>query len=497
MMIFSMESSNERSSVHTHSGNWALTVPGDELAGKRIVILGLARQGEALARFAASVGARVVVSDLRPATSLQDTLGRLQDLDIAYVLGEHPLHLLEGTDVIAISGGVPSNAPIVTAARERDIRVTNDSLEFVMRSPAMIIGITGSAGKTTTTTLTGVMGRQHGRKTWVGGNIGRPLLHDLGDMTTNDLVVQELSSFQLEIWSSQWGNKDLPGPEIAAILNVTPNHLDRHKTMEAYAAAKANLLRCQSRTSVAVLCADDEGAMSLASEVRGRLRTFSAQGVVDDGAYVQAGQVRLRGDGYDNEVCQLGEVGLRGEHNLLNVLAAVTLADCAGIDIPAIRRAIRSFQGVAHRLEDVGTVGGVTYVNDSIATAPERALAGIAAFEEPLVLLAGGRDKQMSWESWAQTVAQRARHVVLFGDLARSLERRLKEQTLRTAGLTRVETLDEAVRRAADVAEPGDVVLLSPGGTSYDAFKDFEERGERFRALVQALTSAPIREGKE
>jgi UDP-N-acetylmuramoylalanine--D-glutamate ligase len=195
-------------------------------------------------------------------------------------------------------------------------------------------------------------------------------------------------------------------------------------------------------------------------------------------------------------VCQLGEIGLRGEHNVLNVLAAVTLADCAGIDAASMRRAIVSFRGVAHRLEVVATVGGVTYVNDSIATAPERSLAGMAAFEEPLVLLAGGQDKDMDWERWARTVAARARHVVLFGELAPFLETMLREQPARTAQVTRVETLTQAVDKAAEVSQPGDVALLSPGGTSYDAFRDFEERGALFRSLVWALESAPVREGR-
>ena len=451
------------------------------------MILGLARQGEALARFAASVGAEVIVSDLRSAESVQDSVANLEDLEISYVFGEHPITLLDGTDVLAVSGGVPSSAPIVAAARERGIRVSNDSVEFTMRSPAPIVAVTGSAGKTTTTVLTGAMGRKSGRTTWVGGNIGRPLIADLKHMTANDLVVQELSSFQLEMWSSEWGNEALRGPAVAAVLNITPNHLDRHQTMHAYAAAKGNLLHHQTGDDVAILSADDAGSIALASRVRGRLRTFSARGAVEDGAYVHLGQIWLQGDGNNNPVCQLGEIGLRGEHNLLNVLAAVTLADSAGIDIPCMRRAISSFSGVSHRLETVAEIGGVTYVNDSIATAPERALAGIAAFREPLVLLAGGRDKQMAWEQWAQEVLRRVRHIVLFGELGRTLEMRLKEQGQSQATVTRLETMAEAVECAARLAQPGDVVLLSPGGTSYDAFKDFEERGEQFRSLVEQL----------
>ncbi len=485
--------------VRTELGIGQLPIPEpaeimDPLNDKRIVILGLARQGEALARFAAQAGAEVVVSDLRAPDALQTSLNRLGDLPLRFVLGEHPLHLLDGADLLAVSGGVPADAPIVVAARERGIRVTNDALEFNLRSPAPVIGITGSAGKTTTTSLTGAMGRADHMQTWIGGNIGRPLIIDLAQMTQDDLVVQELSSFQLEIWSEAWGNDDAPSPSVAAVLNVTPNHLDRHKTLESYATAKANLLKQQKGDGVAVLCADDRGAMALAKHVQGRLRTFSLRGAVDDGAYAHAGQIRLRSGGKDREVCQLGEIRLRGEHNVLNVLAAVTLADSAGIEVSAMRRAIRSFEGVAHRLEMVAKIGGVSFVNDSIATAPERALAGIAAFHEPLILLAGGRDKDMDWSAWGAEVVRRAHHVVLFGQLAPQLETLLRSYSERTP-FTRVETLSEAVAHAAAIARRGDVVLLSPGGTSYDAYVDFEERGDEFRLLVRQLQATS--EGRE
>jgi UDP-N-acetylmuramoylalanine--D-glutamate ligase len=459
----------------------------DELRGKRIVILGLARQGTALARFAVAVGAEVVVSDLRAAEAMQEEVSALKDLDITYVFGEHPMSLLEGTDVLAVSGGVPSDAPLVSAARRRGLRVTNDSLEFLKRCPAPTMGITGSAGKTTTTALTGAMGRKSGKTAWVGGNIGQPLISHVHEIGPQDFVVQELSSFQLEIWSPEWGHEQMASPHVAAVLNVTPNHLDRHKTMENYSAAKANVLRFQSEDDVAVLCADDAGAMALRSEVRGRLRTYSLQEAVGDGAFVGAGQVRLRGDGEETVVCHVGEVRLRGEHNLLNVLAAVTLADSAGVGASAMREAIATFDGVPHRLEPVATVRGVQYVNDSIATAPERALAAVNAFSEPLVLLAGGRDKEMVWDRWARRVAQRVRHVVLFGELASTLEDHLRAQDKGCPDVTRVGTLEEAVLVASKAAHAGDVVLLAPGGTSYDAFRDFEERGRRFRELVARL----------
>jgi UDP-N-acetylmuramoylalanine--D-glutamate ligase len=448
----------------------------DELNGKRLLILGLARQGKALARFAAEAGAAVIISDLRSPEKLTDIVADLRDLNIEYVLGEHPMSLLEKTDVMAISGGVAADMPLVLAARERGIEITNDSQEFMKRAPTAVIGITGSAGKTTTTALTGVMGQVAGRRTWVGGNIGRPLIADLHKMQPDDMVVQELSSFQLEIWTQS--------PHVAAILNVTPNHLDRHKTMAAYADAKANILRYQSADDVAVLAADDAGAMALAAEVQGRLRTFSLHGVVDDGAFVRDGHIWLK-NGHETAVCPLTDIKLRGQHNVLNVLAAVTLADSVGIPAEAMRQAIRTFRGVEHRLELVRELHGVRYVNDSIATAPERALAALAAFDEPLILLAGGRDKEMQWDEWTRQVAQRVKHVVLFGDLADMLERRLAEAGY--VKITRVDGLETAVTTAAHLAASGDVVLLSPGGTSFDAFTDFAERGELFRKLVNQL----------
>jgi UDP-N-acetylmuramoylalanine--D-glutamate ligase len=448
----------------------------DPLQGKRLLILGLARQGKAMARFAVGVGAAVTISDLRPAADLQTEIAELADLPVEYVLGEHPMRLLENTDVVAISGSVPADAPFVAAARQRGLTVTNDSQEFIRRSPTAVIGITGSAGKTTTTALTGVMGQVDGRTTWVGGNIGRPLLTDLHKMAADDMVVQELSSFQLEIWEQS--------PPVAAVLNITPNHLDRHKTMRAYVGAKANILRYQSATAVAVLSADDAGSLALSQMVRGRLRLFSDERPVTDGAFVHNGHIYLRDGERETAVCTLDDIQLRGRHNVRNVLAAVTLADSVGVDPQAMRQAIRTFHGVEHRLERVAVIDGVTYINDSIATAPERALAALSAFDEPLILLAGGKDKDMVWDAWASEVAARVRHTILFGQLAPMLADLL---TAVSAPFTQVTDLAEAVEVARQTAVAGDIVLLSPGGTSYDAYRDFAERGEQFRRLVDRI----------
>ena len=450
----------------------------DALNGKRLVILGMARQGMSLARFAVGAGAYVTLSDMRPAAALAAARTSLADLPadrLRFVLGEHPPTLLDDCDVLALSGGVAIDAPLVVEAQRRGIPLTNDSLEFARRAPAPLVGITGSAGKTTTTSLLGCMGQKSGRRTWIGGNIGRPPLMDLAEMSAGDLILMELSSFQLEIWH------DL-SPDIATVLNITPNHLDRHKTMDRYTEAKLNILRFQGPDGVAVLSADDPGALATRDHVRGRLRLFSRRGPVDDGAYAADGQIWLSGPGGRRDLCPLSAIRLRGGHNVLNVLAAAALAEVVGVPDEAIVEGIRTFAGVPHRLETVRELDGVKYINDSIATAPERALAALAAYDEPIILLAGGRDKDMVWDEWVRHVAQRVKRVILFGELAEPLAARLSG-----VAVSRVDTLAEAVYSAQAEAVAGDIVLLSPGGTSFDSYADFAERGEHFRLLVTDL----------
>jgi UDP-N-acetylmuramoylalanine--D-glutamate ligase len=461
-----------------------------KLAGKQVIVLGLARQGTALVRYLAREGAEVVVSDLRSGESLRETLDLLKDVPARYVLGEHPPAMLNGADLVCLSGGVPMDAPIVVEAQRRGIPLSNDAQLFLERCPAPVVGITGSSGKTTTTALVGRM-LQLGRFfTWVGGNIGRPLVDQLGQVRRSDRVVMELSSFQLELMTVS--------PEVATVLNVTPNHLDRHKTMAVYTAAKRRILDFQGDGDLSVLNRDDPGSWKLAPAVRGRLAFFSAQEELkeepgaESGAFLRSGVVTLRLDGQEHRICHTEEIRLLGRHNVLNVLAACVLAGAAGVPVEAMREVVTSFTGVGHRLELVRTLNGVRYYDDSIATAPERTVAALQAFEAPIVLLAGGRDKALPWAEMARVTLERARHVVAFGEAAGLVERMIEETwyegaVARLEGITRVETLEEAVAAAAQVARSGDVVLLAPGGTSFDAFRDFVERGERFQALVRAL----------
>ena len=453
--------------------------------GERVLILGAARQGLALARWLSLHGARVTLSDTRSESDLRVARESLAEYPIAWALGGHPLELLDTTDVLCPSGGVPLTLPIVVEAVKRGIPLSNDSQIFMEVVPCRTIGITGSAGKTTTTTLVGNMAKTaYGDKAYVGGNIGDPLINYVDEMKPDDVAILEISSFQLEQMAIS--------PNVAAILNITPNHLDRHGTMEAYTAAKARILEFQSQSDAAILGRDDSGAWSLRNKVRGKLYTFSLDELEEglNGTYLHAGLLNLRdGDAYLPLLLR-EKISLRGDQNVSNVLAAFAIGHAAGFPLDAMLEAAEEFRGVPHRLELVRELHGVRWYNDSTATAPERSMAAIRAFEEPIVLLLGGRDKDLPWEDLMRLVGERVDHVVLFGEAAEKIRNTAQSLGLRENGskISRAQSLYEAVIKAAEVAESGDVVLLSPGGTSFDEFKDFAERGERFREWVLELS---------
>jgi UDP-N-acetylmuramoylalanine--D-glutamate ligase len=466
----------------------------DPLAGKRVLVLGLARQGKALGRWLPTLGARVTISDSRPADTLVDDVAAFEGQPVQFALGGHPLELLDACDVVCVSGGVPLTIPIIEEAVRRGIRVTNDAQLFLERCPAPVLGITGSAGKTTTTALAGAMCRCSGRRTWVGGNIGDVLLDVLPQIAPEDVVVMELSSFQLELMTTS--------PTVGAVLNLTPNHLDRHGTMEAYAAAKAHIFLHQQPPDVAIFGYDDPGARGMTRDAPGRLAYFSMREPVLSGAYLENDRIVVTvgdsapGRAYE-EVCERHVIRLRGDHNVLNVLAACAVAGAGYIPVKAMRTAIETFTGVEHRQEPVATLDGVTWVNDSIATAPERVIAALRSYTEPLVLLAGGRDKNLPWAEMAALAATTCRAVIAFGEFGPQVAEYMRHAQSTTPGarLARIEVvpgLDEAVPLARQIAQPGDVVLLSPGGTSYDAYVDFAARGQHFRALVNALTEEQV-----
>jgi UDP-N-acetylmuramoylalanine--D-glutamate ligase len=374
---------------------------------------------------------------------------------------------------------------VIQEAVKHGVILSNDAQLFLERCPCDVIGITGSAGKTTTTSLVGAMCEAAGWLPWVGGNIGNPLITDLPHIKPDDIAVMELSSFQLEIMSAS--------PRIAAVLNVTPNHLDRHKTMEAYSSAKAHILDNQVVGDWAVLGIDDPGARELAERARGDLATFSGLVPADVGAWLVGERLlcRPRFDLPMESICTVDEIPLRGAHNVLNVLAACAIGGVAGVRPEAMREAIMAFKPVAHRLEVVREVEGVLYVNDSIATAPERVIAALNAYPGcKVVLLLGGRDKKLPWDDLVRLALDRCRAVITFGEAGLMIAEKVAEARAEAGvdlALEQAGSMQEVVKLASDLAVEGDVVLLSPGCTSYDAYPDFEARGEDFRKYVRWL----------
>ncbi|MCD6402068.1 MAG: UDP-N-acetylmuramoyl-L-alanine--D-glutamate ligase [Anaerolineales bacterium] len=453
---------------------------------QRVLLIGAARQGTALARYFIRRGASVTVTDLRSENELLEYIKTLKDEPIKWVLGEHPMNLLDNVDLVCVSGGVPLDAPIVVEARKRGIPLSNDSQIFLEVAPCKVIGITGSAGKTTTTKLVGRMAEFAAketnlyRKAWIGGNVGNPLIDVVDEMHEEDIAVMELSSFQLEVMTIS--------PNIAAVLNITPNHLDRHKTMDSYISAKSRIVEYQNNCDVAVLNRDDPQSWAFRKNVRGYLASFGMDENNDEylDSYTDGDKVFIREGRRVLEICSRNEIKLRGEHNLMNVLAACSIAFSAGIPFDDIRKGILDFEGVEHRLEFVRSWGGAEWFNDSIATAPERAMAAIRSFNEPIILLAGGMDKDLPWDDFAKLVSRRVDHLILFGE-AEELIANAMNPYLGTTRIIRCKKLHDAINAASEIVKPGDVVLLSPGGTSFDEFRDFAERGQFFRKWVNEL----------
>lgn len=458
--------------------------------GKQVVVIGAARQGLALARYLSERGAKVILNDRSSEEALAEARHELADLAITWVIGDHPLEILAGADLVCLSGGIPLDLSIVQEADRLRIPLSNDSQIFLEEAPCPVIGITGSAGKTTTTALVGEIARQHFamRKpvnhVWVGGNIGNPLILDLPKMKADDLAVMELSSFQLEIMTCS--------PHIAAILNLTPNHLDRHKTMSKYISAKSNILTHQEPDGIAIMNRDDILVRELTPEVKGRQISFGLNPPYNkqDATYLKRGKLYLQASGQVAKIIKTELINLRGTHNLYNVLAAVAISAAASFSLQAIYDGIVAFEGVPHRLEFVRSWGGADWYNDSIATAPERAIAAIESFEAPIVLLAGGRDKDLPWDRFGEAIRQKVDHLILFGEVADLIQHAVGETGPESRPYTvdQRDTLADAVKAAAERVAPGDVVLFSPGGTSFDEFIDFEERGKRFIQWVNELT---------
>jgi UDP-N-acetylmuramoylalanine--D-glutamate ligase len=447
-----------------------------DVRGKRVLVVGLARTGRATARCLQRHGAEVTVTDSRPPYELRADVAELLALKMGMELGLHREATFLAQDLIVVSPGVAPELPELQAARAKGIPIVSEVEVASWFLEAQILGITGSNGKTTTTALLGKMLETSGFRTFVGGNIGLPLIAAVDQVPKDAKVVTELSSFQLEVTQSF-------RPRVAVLLNITPNHLDRHPTLEAYVAAKARIFRNQTPQDFAVLNADDPAVMNLAQAIAARKIFFSRTQDFPDGVFVADGQIVYRTGNLERPLLGTREIALRGDFNIENVLAAAAVACVVGADFEAIARAVREFRAVEHRLEFVREVRGVEFFNDSKATSVDAVAKALSAFGRGAHLILGGKDKGAPYAPLRSLLKERARAVYLIGAAARRIEREL----LGAVEIIPSGDLETAMRRAFARAVPGDTILLAPACSSFDQFQDYEHRGRVFKEIVQRL----------
>lgn len=450
-----------------------------EWAGKKVAVVGLGVSNQALIKFLKAAGAQISGRDRQTPSELGERLAPLQTLGIELILGPEYLAGLTAYDLVMVSPGVPKNQPELQEVKRLGKLGSEISLVF-RYSRAPIYGITGSSGKTTTTTLVGEMLKASGLPSFVGGNIGTPLINELDQIGPSDQVLLELSSFQLEDLTQS--------PRGALITNIAENHLDFHHTMENYVAAKKQIFLHQQAGDFLVLNYDDTLTRAMAQEAKGEVFFFSLKTSLERGAYLEGDRLVFAADQERHEFLKRSELILPGEHNVANFLAAATFSHLMGASWQGIREVGRTFSGVPHRLEFVADIGGVRYYNDSIATTPDRTLAALRSFQDPIILIAGGSDKQLSFAQLGQVIHTEVKQLLLIGLTALKIRQAVLAQG--DFPLETLENLEQAVGKAHKVALPGDIVLLSPACASYDQYPNFMVRGAHFRELVHALQSS-------
>jgi len=451
-------------------------MPGSiELRKKRVLVVGLARTGVATALFCAGNNAIVSATEARAESELGEALAKLRAAGVALELGGHTEKMFLAQDLIIPSPGVPADDPFLTLARSKGITVWSE-IELAYRFlEGKLIGITGSNGKTTTTTLVHHILQAGAMKAILAGNVGTPLIGEVEKMDAGSVAVVELSSFQLELIARF-------RPNFGALLNLTPDHLDRHKTMEAYAKAKARIFENQTELDAAVLNADDAAAAKYAPR-KPQLFWFSRQKQVAQGACVLGEEIVVTHHGKEDRVMKVAEIPLAGAHNLENVLAAVIIARLAGVDAATIAKGVKSFPGVEHRLEFVAEIAGVKYYNDSKATNVDATLKALDAFPGRILIVLGGKDKGSDYTVLQKPLREKAILALLIGAAADTIE----GQIAGSVAIERVGTIERAVEVASLAARPGDVVVLAPACASFDQFENYEQRGRVFKQLVHGL----------
>ena len=447
-----------------------------DLNNKRVLVVGLGKSGVASALFVKARGARVTVSDAKPQGELKAEIPMLLEHGIAVETGGHGERTFQGQDLIVVSPGVRVDAPLLVQARSLGEKVIGEVELAAQFFPGGIVAITGSNGKTTTTTLAGEIVAAGGYPTVVGGNIGTPAISLVEAARPDTIVVLEVSSFQLETIQTF-------RPRIAVVLNVTPDHLDRHRTFAAYADAKARIFENQTPEDFAVLNEDDPTCVELAARTRAQVFWFSRKKEVKQGAYVSERRILFRDASGQREVMLVSEIPLKGLHNVENVLAAVSVGALLRCAPEKVRQAVREFKAVEHRLEFVANVQGVDYYNDSKATNVDATIKALESFPANIHLILGGKDKGSDYSILNDLLRERVKRVYTIGAAAGKIESQIKG----AAEIVHAQTLENAVHKAADAAQAGDVVLLAPACASFDQFRSYEHRGKVFKGVVSAL----------
>jgi UDP-N-acetylmuramoylalanine--D-glutamate ligase len=452
-----------------------------QLQNKRVTIIGLSRTGVATARVLAKKGARVTVSDVKGAANLKEELARLADLPLEYELEGHGEKALQA-DLIVVSPGVPLGIPFFQKAREQGIPIISEIELAYHLTEARIIAITGTNGKTTTTGLTGeILKKARPGLVKVAGNIGTPLIQEATGLTEGDWVVAEISSFQLETIEDFH-------PYISVYLNFTPDHLDRHRTVENYWEAKKKIFVNQTEKDYAVINLDDPEVVRAAEDCRALKYYISINQEVERGIFLRGEKLVLRDDSFTQELISINDIPLIGMHNIQNVAFACLTAYLTGVEIELMKEVIQEFKPDHHRLEEVARDNdGTIYIDDSKATNPDAAIKGISSFQQPIVLIAGGQDRDADFNELVEVINEKVRVLVLLGETKYKLRDQALKQGFDNINIHVVENMEQAVETAFDMLQPGECLLLSPGCPSWDMYSSYKERGKEFQTAVQKL----------
>jgi len=453
---------------------------------KKVAVLGIGISNTPLIKYLASLSVDITAFDRSDEKKLASTLKEFEDLDIKYSLGENYLSALKNFDVIFKTPKIRFDIPELLAEKERGALITSEMEVFCDICPARIFAVTGSDGKTTTSTLINLILKEQGYKCWLGGNIGTPLLDRIDEINGNDMVVLELSSFQLHTMKNRI--------HTAVVTNLSPNHLDVHLSMEEYTDAKKNIFRYQHPEDLLVLNLENEITRNFAGEARGKVAFFSSSRSLDnemEGVFAENGHIIVRKSGINKTVLDVDDIVLPGLHNLENYLAAIAAVE-SFVDPDSIKKVARTFRGVEHRIEFVANINGISFYNDSIGTSPARTRASVLAFNKPVILIAGGYDKKIPYDEMGSLIVERVKSLVLIGETAPLIEKALKDAVARTGKgkdikVIKCDSLEKAVEAAYNIAVENDIILLSPASASFDMFKNFEERGRKFKEAVHNL----------